>query len=102
MVACSAASGNDSAPAARAASTYAPTVDGAVVNGWFLPSKEELNELDISRVGGLNPYGGYWSSSQYGEVDVWAQYIWFGGGDDARQIGHFKRASSLVKPVRAF
>ena len=43
---------------------------------WFLPSKNELNEMYINRgvVGGFARYY-YWSSSQYSRTNAWHQYF---------------------------
>ena len=97
MAGCPDPSGNDSAPAARAASTYAPTVNGAVVNGWFLPSKDELNALDVSSVGGLTPDGSYWSSSEGSAIHAWRRNV----GGSWRYNG-FKNNTGIVRAVRAF
>jgi hypothetical protein len=100
MAACSAASGNDSAPAARAASTYSPTVNGAVVHGWFLPSRDELQELDFSAVGEFAPGSDHWSSSQWDGRDglyLIVAYSSIGGGGNAPKV-----INKGVRPVRAF
>jgi len=101
MAACPDSSGNNSAPAALAASTYAPTVNGVVVTGWFLPSLDELNQLDVSSVGGLTPFVRYWPSSQDDAVLVWVQGTGHGGGNDW-QRRDYKKSTNLVRAVRAF
>ena len=101
MAACPDSSGDNSAPAALAASTYAPTVNGVVVTGWFLPSLDELNQLDVSSVGGLTPFVRYWPSSQDDAVLVWVQGTGHGGGNDW-QRRDFKKSTNLVRAVRAF
>ncbi len=97
-----------SAPAALAASTYAPTVNGVVVTGWFLPSKDELNALDTSNrpssdngVGGLFPSGFYWSSSQGDVENAWGQAVGLGGGFYWQNF-NVKNDVTRVRPVRAF
>jgi len=94
-------SGDNSAPAALAASTYAPTFGGVVVNGWFLPSLDELNLLDLSRVGGLPSLNGYWSSSQGSASDAWGQIVGYSGGV-TWAFYQPKVNAWLVRPVRAF
>jgi hypothetical protein len=110
MVACPSTdpSNPQSAPAALAASTYAPTVNGVVVTGWFLPSLGELNALDTSNlpssnngVGGLTPSVGYWSSSQDNAVYAWFQVVGNGGGIN-RQFDTLKYGTNHVRAVRAF
>jgi hypothetical protein len=110
MVACPSTdqSNPQSAPAALAASTYAPTVNGVVVTGWFLPSKDELNALDTSNlpssndgVGGLYPRGFYWSSSQGDVESAWGQDVGAGGGSYWQNFA-VKNAVTRVRPVRAF
>ena len=101
MAGCPDPSGNDSAPAARAASTYAPTVNGVVVRGWFMPSRDELTLLDVSSVGGLTPNVIYWSSSQGIAFGAWGQFVGNGGGF-RWQFGGDKRNADQVRAVRAF
>ena len=98
-------SDDQSAPAALAASAYAPRVGGAVVTGWFLPSKAELNTLDLSSVvhwprPGCGPCA-YWSSSQFDASNAWVQGVGLGGGFDW-QSGDRKQDANTVRPIRAF
>ena len=65
---------------------------------WFLPNKEQLNQLYIHRssVGGiLNTY--YWSSSESDSNKAWGQD--FSNGE---QLNGNKTNTSHVRPVRAF
>jgi len=104
MAACSAASGNDSAPAARAAACYQVTDTCGPGNygQWFLPSLDELNQLAVSSVGGLTPNGAYWSSSQVDAVNAWYQGVGFGGGNLWQDDGVDKLNTGYVRAVRAF
>jgi hypothetical protein len=71
-------------------------------NDWFLPSKDELNELHANKdvVGGF-ANGAYWSSSELGDLNAWYQS--FGGGaGDGFQGGKGKGTSSEVRVIRAF
>ncbi len=102
ITACDQSSGNDSAPAARAAWTYVPTVGGVSIPGWFLPSKDEAFALDASDVGGLTYHHEYWTSSQSSALSFEAnnafyQYIGYSG-----QQGDHKQQSFHVRPIRAF
>ncbi|MBN2396454.1 MAG: DUF1566 domain-containing protein [Candidatus Atribacteria bacterium] len=68
---------------------------------WFLPSKDELNEmyteLNIAGVGGFGDYG-YWSSSEYNANDAWGQ-----GFSDGYQYNYgYKNDYRRVRAVRAF
>ena len=101
MADCPDSIGDNSAPAARAASTYAPTVNGVVVRGWFMPSRDELTLLDVSSVGGLTPDVIYWSSSQVYASLAWSQGVGFGGGG-VWQDYDYKFSSFQVRAVRAF
>ena len=107
MIACPDASGNNFAPAARAADIYAPSVSGA---DWFLPSKDELNELckyarQTGQTGGSGEVcssggtlrggfasGNYWSSSE-GEYQNFTM---------SGQYSTNKSYAGYVRPVRAF
>ena len=81
---------------------------------WFLPSRDELNEVckyarntgqaagaDIVCAGGALRGGFstdyYWSSSEYGDYDAWYQDFY-----DGFQYGLSKDDPSYVRPVRAF
>ena len=105
MAVCPAASGDDSAPAARAASTYAPTFNDLVVHGWFLPSRDELDELDFSAVGEFAPGSDYWSSSQWDWRDgLYLIVAYCSPGSSPCGIGGNapKVIEKGVRPVRAF
>ena len=72
------------------------------INGysdWFLPSKDELNEMYKMRslIGGFQN-SAYWSSSQYG-INLGAWYQIFGSGSQ----GTYSRDKTLmVRAIRAF
>ncbi len=91
-----------SAPAALAAYLYHPTVNGEVVNGWFLPSFDELRQLDIASVAGLDSSTFYWSSSWDSLADyAKTQYVGVGAGPGT-EFDLLRTEIKRVRPVRAF
>jgi len=104
ITACPDSNGNGSAPAARAAWTYLPTVGGVSIPGWFLPSKDEAMELDKSDVGGVGKVGNdYWTSSQVGTPSFEANYAWEQWiGFLTYSLADHKQQSFHVRPIRAF
>lgn len=76
--------------------------DDLVLNGyddWFLPSKDELNQMYLKRgdIGGFdNNY--YWTSSGSGQY----QYAWRQNFSDGAQNTYDKRYSNYVRAVRVF
>jgi len=103
ITACPDTSGNGSAPAARAAWTYLPTVGGVSTPGWFLPSKDEAMELDASDVGGFVFGNDYWTSSQVGTPSFEANYAWYQWiGFLTYSLADHKQQSFHVRPIRAF
>jgi hypothetical protein len=72
-----------------------------VLNGysdWFLPSKDELNNLYLNRtaIGGFAA-AYYWSSSENYSLYAWVQYFTNGSQDYNN-----KDATNYVRAVRAF
>ena len=67
---------------------------------WYLPSKDELNQLYINRVaiGGFTNFY-YWSSSEDFNYIAWA---WAQNFDGSFQVSHHKNNSFAVRSVRAF
>ena len=68
------------------------------LNDWFLPSKDELNQMYIQQtaIGGFSTYY-YWSSSEGDANLAWGQDFLYGTqGNDGKYY------SSFVRPVRAF
>lgn len=88
------ACGTDSA-AGRAAAYR-----GGGKSDWFLPSKDELNQLWSSKsvVSGIAD-GSYWSSSQNANFTVSAWCQTFANGT---QGDNYKDDGGLVRPIRAF
>jgi len=80
--------------AAAVASLYR----GGEYTDWFLPSKDELNQLYINKsvVGGFST-DSYWSSSELGSELAWYQYFNFGYQSDVGKDGNGR-----VRPVRFF
>lgn len=76
--------------------------DALVLNGysdWFLPSKDELNQMYLQKsiIGG---FGGnlYWSSYEYDCALAWIQYFEEYGAQDY----YWKDTACYVRAVRAF
>ena len=83
----------DEHPAAALCRAYT----GGGQTDWFLPSKDELNQLYLQKatVGGF-VHNGYWSSSE-GGYGAWIQGFYDGG-----QGSEYKYNSYYARPVRAF
>ena len=66
-------------PVARAVWDYSVTNNDTIFDDWWLPSKDELNELykayaSLSdKTGWPTNRTGYWSSSEYDENNMWVQ-----------------------------
>jgi hypothetical protein len=104
-------------------STYAAGIAYAYANNgktdWYLPSKDELNQMCkwqrgqlwvsdatiCNNTGTLNSGRGasgfssgyYWSSSEFDATTAWSQYFDFGDQND-----NTKHTTYYVRPVRAF
>jgi len=66
---------------------------------WFLPSKNELNELRQNRgQPGIPSTGAFWSSSQASQFDAWGQF--FTTSND--QGAYSKGDAEYIRPIRAF
>jgi len=75
--------------------------DDLVLNGyddWFLPSKDELNQMYTQKnvIGGLTGYD-YWSSSEYNISLAWPQIF-----DNGQQSYDNKYNAHNVRAIRAF
>lgn len=82
----------------QSASAVASMYRGGGYSDWFLPSKEELNQLYLNRgaVEGLVP-NFYWSSTEDS-----ADHAWFQCFSNGKQFATNKTHVNLVRPVRAF
>ena len=74
---------------------------GLIQNGyqdWYLPSKNELNELYKQKdvVGGFSPFS-YWSSSEKNATKAWMKN--FNNGSNILQV---KIAANALRPIRKF
>ncbi|HUK76841.1 MAG TPA: invasin domain 3-containing protein [Thermoleophilia bacterium] len=83
------------------------TYTGGGYSDWYLPSRDDLNELwqSSGTINGLSPTGWtpmaptpyYWSSSEGDFYDAW-QELFFNGSESS----HAKSDTCLVRPVRSF
>ncbi|MCL2410373.1 MAG: DUF1566 domain-containing protein [Treponema sp.] len=81
--------------------TDAATAAQGLGEGWFLPSRNELNALWQNRavVDNLEEVGWFWSSSQLNSLHAWVQSFLNGSQDDfAQKTNNFV----AVRAVRAF
>jgi Protein of unknown function (DUF1566) len=75
--------------------------DALTLNGysdWFLPSRDELNQMYLQKtvIGGFaNSF--YWSSSEYDAGDAWYQYF-----PSGTQLNGGKTNPTYVRAIRAF
>ena len=84
------------APAALACKNYFVTGYNSF-NDWFLPSRDELNQLYVRRADFGLSSGMFWSSSQ---VDL--GYAWYQAFDDGYQNEYNNAMETNVRAVRAF
>ena len=85
--------------AAKLCDDYSVTVDGVLYDDWYLPSKDELQELyNQKAVFGNFADDVYWSSSEhYSGWQAWIQYFLNGFPNT-----NDKRTENRVRAVRAF
>jgi len=67
------------------------------LSDWYLPSKDELNQLYLQRAT-VGTAGGYWSSSEVDATTAWDQ----GFGNGSQGAGAKTTAGTPVRPIRAF
>ena len=82
--------------AARLCDTYTVGIHG----DWFLPSKDELNQMYLNlKNEGIGGFSGelYWSSSEYNANYAWYQYFYYGNQSNFNRYYNYR-----VRPVRAF
>ena len=81
-----------------AAANYCYNLDYSGYTDWWLPSKNELNQMYIQKtvIGGFVA-SGYWSSSEYSSDYSWEQSFTSGG-----QVGDGKYLDNYVRAVRGF
>ncbi|NCB71796.1 MAG: DUF1566 domain-containing protein, partial [Clostridia bacterium] len=86
--------------AAKLCADLVVTKDGVVYDDWFLPSKDELNQMYLNlsenKLGGFSG-AAYWSSSEYRADGAWNQDFGHGSQND-----HLRYNDYRVRPVRAF
>ena len=74
--------------------------NGNIYDDWFLPSKDELNQMYVNLksegVGGFGPY--YWSSSERNSDTTYVHYFNSGGQD--YDLKHYTDYG--VRAVRVF
>jgi len=83
------------APAAQACANYR----GGGKNDWFLPSKDELNEIYKQRNHFENTRFSFWSSSQGNEYNAWNQSFDNGNQEFNDNTNDFAYS---VRPIRSF
>jgi len=93
--------------AAKVCNDYSITVNEITYSDWFLPSKDELNQMyehkaAINTTAAANSgsnfsNGYYWSSTEFDNDIAWIQSFYSGG-----QGLSYKNLSSIVRAVRAF
>ena len=102
------------------AGVMASNYRGGGMTDWFLPSRDELNELckfarsqptgdttvSCDRSGSLrdyfNPNAFYWSSTEINAQSVWQQYFGSGNRNDIFKNYSASDFAIVVKPIRSF
>jgi hypothetical protein len=79
------------------AGSVARNYRGGGKNDWYLPSKDELNEITLNQAL-LSATAGYWSSSEATATGAWDQ-----GSNGAQGVADpGKQQTTPVRPIRAF
>ena len=80
------------------AAAKARSYDGGGQTDWFLPSKDELNQLYLQRaVAGSFGNNYYWSSSESNATQGWIVFV-----NSGTSIVNNKNSTRFVRPIRAF
>lgn len=89
--------------AATSAAAYASDYTNGGFSDWFLPSKDELNELYTQIAVLSSPQSDYWSSTEYSATYAWYQNF-SGGGQyvEQKMFGSPPPVALYVRPVRSF
>lgn len=89
---------NPATSAAALAASYSVTINGIVIDDWFLPSEGEQVYIVNNRTAlGLNTGGGSWNSSSLAQVNGrYYNYV------SIFYAGALKTTSYTVRPIRAF
>lgn len=87
--------------AAKVCADFVLTKNGIVYDDWFLPSKDELNQiyhnLRVERLGNFSTTNNYLSSSESSAGGAWSQYF-----DNGHQTRSNRTNEIAIRPVRAF
>jgi len=89
--------------AAQLSTTYRPTIEGVLIDDWYLGAEEEMAAIFTSPVyAGLDvpsgPTTNHWTSTQVGDSNISARYVRSGV-----RSGFSKDVTTpLVRPIRAF
>ncbi|MCX6444877.1 MAG: hypothetical protein NTY85_05040 [Actinobacteria bacterium] len=96
------AGNTDTGTASALADSYTVTVGGVVVDDWYLPSLDELNEMYTRKtnIGGFDVLDYYWSSTDSTSNSNNARRQYFGNGENGTGSG--KLTPNKVRPIRAF
>ncbi|MFA5818660.1 MAG: hypothetical protein WC854_05220 [Bacteroidales bacterium] len=92
--------GDGSTYAARICNEYSVTVGDVTYGDWYLPSKFELNLLNLQKTVVDTAYDWYWSSTEDSDTNAWAQGLWGGSIPESAWKGNI--ATFHVRAVRAF
>ena len=84
--------------AAVLAWSYNSILLGVNYEDWFLPSKDELNQLNLQRI----TVGGFVNNSYWSSSEANANSAWYQAFDGVTQIDAPKTNPLYVRPVRAF
>ncbi len=81
---------------------YSLTGESVIYDDWYLPSRDELNQMDINKAAIVNGGGvfttySYWSSTEYYSYNAWVQSFSYGS-----QTYDDKINPANVRAVRAF
>jgi hypothetical protein len=80
------------------AANMAASYNGGGKSDWFLPSKDELNQLFLQKtVFGALKMDYHWSSSEGDVSNAWVQHF-----TDGTQTFNRETAGGYIRPVRAF
>ncbi|CAN2175079.1 Fibronectin type III [Candidatus Nanopelagicaceae bacterium] len=95
------AGNTDTGTASALADSYAVTVEGVVVDDWYLPSLDELNEMYIRKtnIGGFDELDLYWSSTDSTSTNARRQRF---NNTGENWTGSGKFSLHKVRPIRAF